>query len=184
MTIGALAATAANGLAGAILINAGIAKLVSPDRMPAAIREVAPALGDRVGPATVRFVAAAEVVVALGLLLATTRVIATVTVACLGVCFAVLGVAGRARRSTVACGCFGLAGDRPLGTANAAVGLALAALAPVNLFADAHAVPIRTVHVLPLTSLGVLMVCLLGNHRLIVRTVRAGFAAQAGSEVR
>jgi hypothetical protein len=120
---------ALNSLAAAGLLVAGATKLVVPQPVRRALRELAP---EREIPVSaVRVFAGAEIVVAFALLLPETRVAAGFGLVALGLTFAVAGVAGRVRRSTVACGCLG-GGDRALGLRNVLAGAAFLGVAGLN----------------------------------------------------
>jgi hypothetical protein len=154
---------AANTAAAAVLLNAGVAKLVSPAPLGRALREVLPANApvlDRLAGTRAfgRLVGAAEIAAALGLLLAATRVPAAFATALLGGAFAALGTAGLLRRSVKPCGCFGMAGKQRLGASNIVLGLALILLAPLNAVAAAGDAYEQSI--VMLTSLGALLLCL------------------------
>jgi hypothetical protein len=120
---------ALNSLAVGGLMVAGATKLVVPQPVRRALREVAP--GHEIPVAAVKAFAVAEILVALALLLPSTRVVAGFGLAALGLTFAVAGAAGRVRRSTVACGCLG-GGDRALGLRNVLAGVAFLGVAGLN----------------------------------------------------
>lgn len=124
---------AANVATAAILINSGTTKLVSPAGLRQAVRELMfPALRSRVTDGFVRAVASLELATAAGLLVTATRTPAIVLVALFGTGFAVLGAVGAMRGSTTACGCFGRTSNKPLGTTNIFMGLALLAVVLLN----------------------------------------------------
>jgi hypothetical protein len=161
---------AGNTAAASVLLNAGVAKLVSPAPLGRALREVLPANArtlDRLAGtgAFGRLVGAAEIAAAFGLLLAATRVPAAFATALLGGVFAALGVAGLLRRSVKPCGCFGMASEQRLGTSNVVIGLALVLLAPLNavLAADEG----YEESIVMLTSLGALLLCLWLHRRAV-----------------
>jgi hypothetical protein len=125
---------ALNSLVAGGLIVAGATKLVVPQPVRRAVRELVP---DREIPvAAVKAFAVAEIVVAFALLLPSTRVAAGYGLAALGLTFTVAGAAGRVRRSTVACGCLG-GGDRALGLRNVLAGVAFLGVAGLNALAGA-----------------------------------------------
>jgi hypothetical protein len=113
----------ANALAAALLLNGGMAKLVSPAQLGRALGELLGRAG--APPRWVRGSAAVELAVAALLLAEPTRSTGALLTAVLAACFAVLGVAGLARGSDTPCGCFGQAGARPLGLINVLLGAAL-----------------------------------------------------------
>lgn len=120
---------ALNSLAVGGLMVAGATKLVVPQPVRRALRELAP--GREIPVAAVKAFATAEILVALGLLLPSTRVAAGYGLAALGLTFTIAGAAGRVRRSTVACGCLG-GGDRALGLRNVLAGVAFLGVAGLN----------------------------------------------------
>jgi hypothetical protein len=147
---------ALNSLAVGGLMVAGATKLVVPQPVRRALRELVPgdggsplrgdrpvtgrallngalarALGREIPVAAVKAFAVAEILVALGLLLPSTRVAAGYGLAALGLTFTIAGAAGRLRRSTVACGCLG-GGDRALGLRNVLAGVAFLGVAGLN----------------------------------------------------
>jgi len=176
---------AGNAAAASVLLNAGVAKLVSPVPLGRALREVLPAhrqVLDRLARsgAIGRFAGVAEVIAALGLLPATTRMPAAIATAVLGGAFAALGTAGLLRRSVKPCGCFGMASNQRLGATNIVVGLALVLLAPLNAVATAAAGSEAGYEqaIVMLTSLGALLLCLWLHRRAarnawnLMRTIR------------
>jgi hypothetical protein len=144
----------------AVLLDAGLFKLARPSGLRRALAELAPGL---ITDSVVRGIAAVEVAVGVALLVPATRVPAAFVVGLLGAAFAALGVAGRARRSTEPCGCFG-DGTRPLGAVNVLLGLALVAVAAIDLTGAAPASYARVAPVL--AALLVLVLCLWMNRRL------------------
>lgn len=170
----------------ALLVNSGVAKLVAPDPLRLAISDLVPVLEGRLPRAVVRGFAAAELLIAAGLLAPVVRGAAGIAVAALGCCFAGVGVLGLLRHSSVPCGCLGGSGRRPLGWVSIGLGaaLALAGLLHATMTGPSSGV-IDTVLV---TSIAVVGVCLLLHRDLIVdllgpaRTRRAAYAGRAGSE--
>jgi hypothetical protein len=175
----ALAAAAA----AALLLNAGLAKLASPGQLRGALSELLPVAGRRPGNALVRGFGVAESAAAAGLLVAPARLPAAVAAAVLGVSFAALGVLGVVRGTSRPCGCFGAAGQRPLGWANVWLGAAL--VVPWPLIAAVGPVPGRDYSVAAalFASIGTVLLCLWLNRRLIMRLRRADRVASAGSGV-
>ncbi|GAA1027628.1 hypothetical protein GCM10009557_09760 [Virgisporangium ochraceum] len=123
---------AVNSLTAAGLIVAGTTKLVVPQPVRRALRELLP--GHEVPAAAVKIFAAAELMVAITLLLPASSVAAGYGLAVLGLTFAVAGLAGRARRSTVAFGYLG-GGDQALGLRNVLAGVAFLGVAGLNVAA-------------------------------------------------
>jgi uncharacterized membrane protein len=120
-----------NALAASVLVTAGLAKMVSPDQLLRALRELLP--GQRLlTVGAVRLIAVVEIATGCALLASPTRTTAAVLAAALGTCFASLGVAGWLRQSRVSCGCLGGDGDAPLGSTSLVLGIALMAVLPVN----------------------------------------------------
>jgi uncharacterized membrane protein YphA (DoxX/SURF4 family) len=151
----------------ALLINAGIAKMVSPGRFRQALRELVPGVGYRVGVDLPRIVAGVEVVAAVGLLVSVSRPWAAVVVATLGAGFILLGTAGWMRRSAAPCGCFGLDTDKPLGLINVAFGIALISLGSMGGLIEVDEQ--YSARALVLTSIGSVALCLWLKRRLVVR---------------
>jgi hypothetical protein len=116
----------------AVLLVAGLGKLVSPALLRRALAEVTPAIGGIAGNSIVRGLAVAELIVASALLLPAGRPVAALMTAVLGLCFATVGVLAAVRHVRVPCGCFGSSSRRPLGWSTVGTGLALALVYPVN----------------------------------------------------
>lgn len=169
--------------AAALLLNAGLAKLASPDRLRQAVLELLPQAGRRLGSTLVRGFGLAESAAAVGLLVAPARLAAAVAAAVLGVSFAALGVLGLVRGSNLPCGCFGAAGQHPLGWPSVWLGAAL--VVPWPLIAAVGPVPAGPYSVAAalFASIGTVLLCLWLNRRLIVRLRRAQRAAPARSGV-
>ena len=104
---------AVNGGAASLLIVAGAGKLASPVQPLQAVREVLGRYCDGLTTRAIRALALVELATAVALLVPATRTVAAMTAAALGAAFAAFGIAGRLRRSTVACGCLGRASGRP-----------------------------------------------------------------------
>lgn len=139
MTSGDWVVILSSSVLASVLLNAGLAKLASPAALAGALDELLP-VAIAVPARAVRALAAVEVLVALSLLATPTRPLASVAAGGLGCLFAAAGLAGWRRGSQQPCGCMGGGGSgRPLGAANVALGLALAAMAAVGLAAGAPA---------------------------------------------
>ena len=184
MTANAWVFVVVNAGVAAVLLNAGIAKLVAPDPLRLAVSDLAPALHGRVTRVAVRGFAAAELLVAAGLLAPLTRGTAAVALVGLGTCFAGFGVLGFLRRSSIPCGCLGGSGQRPLGWVNIGLG---AALAIAGLLDVASASPPGTRSVtgvsaaVLLTSIGVVGLCLWLHRSLIMELLGPAHSGQAES---
>jgi hypothetical protein len=186
MTAGDWAFVGISSGAAALLVNSGVAKLVAPDPLRLAISDLVPVLEGRLPRAVVRGLAAAELLIAAGLLAPMVRGAAGIALAALGTCFAGVGVLGLLRHSSVPCGCLGGSARRPLGWVNIGLGaaLALAGLLHATL-TDPSSGVIDTVLV---TSIAVVGMCLLLHRDLIVdllgpaRTRRPAYTGRAGSE--
>jgi len=120
-----------NCLVAAVLINAALVKLASPDRLLRALRELI-ASDSVLGPSAVRLAAVVELTAGLGLMSTATIKAASLVAATLGIGFGILGLAGWLTRSKVPCGCIGGHSDRPLGKTNVSIGLLIALVLPVN----------------------------------------------------
>lgn len=113
-------------------MRAGATKLVKPAATTAALREIAPM--QRIPLDTlVRIVAVLEILAAFTYAIPAAQRPGQILVGLLGISFAVMGVAGALRGSSVPCGCFGAESTRPLGTVNILMGVALIAIAGWNL---------------------------------------------------
>lgn len=163
---------AGNALAAGVLINAGIAKMIAPGPVLRAAAEVlsAPLRADEL---FVRGFGAVELAVAAALLAWPARVSAAIATAMLGICFAAAGLAGILRGSSVPCGCFGGVSPKPLGWANIALGIALAAAWPVNVLAGQPAGAGYSLRTALLSSIASAVLCLWLNRRLITRVLPA-----------
>lgn len=160
-----------NALAAGVLINAGVAKMVVPGPLLRASAEVLGA-SSRTGGPLVRGFGAIELAAAVAMLAGPARVPAALAVTVLGICFAVAGLAGVRRGSSVPCGCFGGVSRQPLGWANVAVGIGLATAGPVNVLA-APLGPGYTQRTALLASMVAAVLCLGLNRRLITRVLPA-----------
>jgi hypothetical protein len=161
-----------NASASGVLINAGVAKIVAPGALLRASAEVL-AMPPRAGEPLVRGLGAIEVAAATALLAAPARLPGAIAVAVLGVCFASVGVVGVLRGSSVPCGCFGGVTRQPLGWANVALGIALAAAWPVNLLTGWRPGADYSLRIALLTSIASVVLCLWLNRSLIARVLRA-----------
>lgn len=140
---------AMNCVAAALLISAGVSKLVKPDPFREALEEVVRGAGRLVSRPSVRLIAVLEIVGALALTSASLRVLAAFAVGCLGFCFVALGLAGSIRGSRLPCGCFGAAnGSRPLGLVNVASGAFFMLLLPANLLQNTAVETIPSLYVI------------------------------------
>jgi hypothetical protein len=122
----------------AVLLQAGLAKLVAPQPLRRALAEL---LGGKVrlGVAPVRGLAAVEVATGAALLVPAAAPAGRAVAALLGAGFVAAGVLGLRRGSAEPCGCFGGGARHPLGATNVAVGLAV--LAAVALAAGVGSAP-------------------------------------------
>jgi hypothetical protein len=116
----------------AVLITAGMTKLVSPDQLRLALADVLGDLTRLVTAFRIKGFAVIELIVGVSLSAPVTRLPGAWAVGVLGACFAIAGVAGRLRHSETACGCFGRSSGRPLGLVNVLVGAAFIAVSAVN----------------------------------------------------
>lgn len=124
---------ALNAAAAAILLTAGIGKILAPQHVQAALAEVLPAPRGLFTTGRLRGAAVVEIAVAVSLLTTTTRIAGALGTAGLGLIFALLGAVGLRRGGGTPCGCFGVPGRHPLGWPNVGFGLALAAVGALNL---------------------------------------------------
>lgn len=176
--------TGIDSVAAAVFLNAGVAKLVAPDRLRTALAELATGIGRVAGVTALRAFAVAELVVAACLLPPAIAAAAAVAASALGLCFCVVGVLGLLSGSKEPCGCFGASGQRPLGWTNIGVGLALAAVAPLNLISSASPAPGGNSSAgLDITATAALALCLWANRRLAVESLRRKRVLSTGGEV-
>jgi Methylamine utilisation protein MauE len=171
-----------NSLAAALLLNAGLHKVVVPGRLREALRELLGRRSNFVSHSLVRTLAGLEVVSAIALTIAPVRMYGAVAAGVLGLVFAAAGLAGRLRRSTVSCGCLGGSGGRALGMFNVVVGLALAGVAVLNTGIASSQVDDGYAGAVTLwAAFFALMFCGWANRRLIHDVFRA--PVQVGSEM-
>jgi len=168
---------ACNAVVSALLINAGVAKLVAPAPLLRAVAELVSVPRRGAGELLVRWLGAAELAVAIALLVRPARWPAGVAAALLGLCFAGAGLLGVLRGSSVPCGCFGGAGRQPLGWANVGLGVLLAAVCPVNALTWRLPAHDYQTAVVGLASIATAVSCLWLNRHLITPL----FAARTGS---
>src|SRR5262245_9365465 len=120
-----------NSALSTLLLRASAEKIVNPGVTAAAVREVVPgARSDFIG--LVRLTAVLEAFVALAVAIPPLRLPDQVLVGMLGCAFLVLGAVGKVRGSSQPCGCLGARSTRPFGTTNIVMGLALLAVALLN----------------------------------------------------
>jgi hypothetical protein len=192
MAFGTVLVCLGNAVAAAILVNAAAAKLVAPERLATALRQLAPASiagwigldGEGTGAGIARTAAGVEAAAAVGLLVPEVRVPAAALLALLGACFAALGLAGSVRGGTAPCGCFGVDSDRPLGAANVVGGLAMVGLAALNARHGLGAGSRYAEAAPALASILSIALSLWMRRRLVTRLLLARRAATPGSEVR
>lgn len=159
----------------AVLINAGVTKMVSPAPLLRAYAEVL-AAPRWLGEPLVRGFGGTELAVAVALLVLPARLPATIATTMLGVYFATAGMVGVLRRSSVPCGCFGGSSRQPLGWVNVALGATLAVVWPVNLLAGHRPTPGYSAAAVLLASITATVLCLWLNRRLITRLLPASRA--------
>ena len=119
---------AAASVGAAILLNAAVAKGVSPAQLAGALAELVPSMRSLHGTLLVRFLIVAEVVTAGMLIAAPGHVVTRSLVLILGIFFVAAGVAGRIRGSVRPCGCFGRLREGPMGWISIALGSAYVGL--------------------------------------------------------
>jgi hypothetical protein len=155
----------------AVLLQAGLFKMATPAPLRRALAELL--RGRLAGDPAVRAVAAAEIVTAVALLVPQSRVPASLAAGVLGATFAAAGVAGRLRRGSVPCGCLASSSRQPLGWASILLGLAIAAIAVVNILAVSRSVPADYAESAPVTAaLFTLLTCLWVNRAVVLSVLR------------
>jgi hypothetical protein len=179
---------ALNAAAAAVLLNAGIAKTVAPHHLELALAEILPTLRGRLADgrlrAGLRGIAVVEIAVAGSLLTTATRITGAFATTALGLCFALLGAVGLRRGSSTPCGCLGSSSKHPLGWPNIGLGLALAAVGPLDLLTgDAASTTQYATGAVLLTAIGSVTLCLWAHRRLVFRLLAPRHAATTGSEV-
>ncbi len=173
--------TVFDALVAAVLINAGVTKIVAPGHLLRASAEVL-AVARWLGGPFVLGLGGTELAVAVALLVRPFRLPAAIVITMLGICFATAGLVGLLRRSSVPCGCFGGTSRLPLGWANIAIGTVLATVWPVNLLAR-QAMPGYPAAAVLFASMAATGLCLWLNRRLIARLVPASRTRKLGGEL-
>jgi len=169
-----------NAVAASLLLNSGIAKTVAAGPPRRAVEEIVPVLDGAVIGAALRAAAIVEIAVAAALPVPLLRLPAAIVVSLLGASFGVLGLLGIARHSKAPCGCFGTSGRRPLGWFNVALGLALAAVYPINAaWSAGERYPVAT---LLLTSIMSIALCVYMRRELVIRLLMPRRGGPAESE--
>jgi len=164
----------ADAIAAAILLFAACAKLVAPNALARSLEQLTgrPAFSGR---ATVRLIGAAEVLIAFGLLLEPSRLVASGLLCLLGLSFAALGGIGRARKVNEPCGCFGASSQQPLGMQNIVFGLLFLVIGVANLAtADRLTDDVRAAP--PLLAAGLLCVACAAAGRSLLSGRQPGLA--------
>lgn len=123
---------AGNAVLAGLLLCAGTAKFAVPAHLARAINDLVPSAGTR-AVLLARLVAALEIGTALALSVPEMRIAGAAAAAVLGATFAAAGAVAAVRGVRAPCGCFGRAGDRPLGVRNVVFGLVLVALSALLL---------------------------------------------------
>ncbi|GAA2408934.1 MauE/DoxX family redox-associated membrane protein [Nonomuraea africana] len=158
----------ANAAAATLLLNSGLAKMVTPDALRRALTELVPSFTGKSAPLMVRGLAAVEIVAATALLIAPARMAAAFLSALLGVGFAAFGLLGTMRGSSAPCGCFGASNKQPLGWTNVALGVLLAAVLPLNVANPSAAHGDYTASALMLAATLTVVLCAY-THRQLMR---------------
>lgn len=131
MTVAGWVLVCSNAALATLLLRASAEKIAKPGVTATALREVLPrARSELIGVA--RSAAVLEALVALAVAFPSLRLPDQVLVGILGFGFLALGAAGKVRGSSQPCGCFGARSARPFGTSNMVMGLALLAVAALN----------------------------------------------------
>ncbi|MBC6460707.1 MauE/DoxX family redox-associated membrane protein [Actinomadura sp. HBU206391] len=165
-----------NAAAAALLLNSGIAKIVSPDPLRRALTEVISAFESANAPALLRGLAAIEIAAAVAVLVGPARMPASAVASLLGAGFALFGVLGLLRGGGAPCGCFGASGQEPLGWTNVVLGALLAAVYPVNAATGVRleSATDYTAGALLLASMASLVLCVHTHRRLVRRHLPIG----------
>jgi hypothetical protein len=165
-----------NAAAASLLLNSGIAKIVSPDPLRRALTEVMSAFESTRAPTILRGLAVIEIVTGVMVLVGPARMPAAAVASLLGAGFALFGVLGLLRGGGSPCGCFGASSQEPLGWTNVVLGAMLAAVYPAN---AASAVRLEspadyTAGAALLASMGSLVLCVYAHRRLVRRHLPTG----------
>jgi hypothetical protein len=166
----------ASAASAALLLNGGVAKLLFPAQSARALAELFPVVTSGRLPRIVRGFAVAEIAVALALLIAPVRPAAAVVALALGLCFVALGILGRVRSVSLACGCFGESGRHPLGWANVGYGAVLGLTVPLSRLARWQAGPYTAAGPVLAAACAILL-CLWLNRREATGAVNGAWAA-------
>lgn len=153
----------------ATLFAAGVAKIVAPRVLSTLIGMRLPGipLPATVGPA--RLLGVLEAAVALGLVSAPTSAEPAIGAVVLGSAFACVSISLRLRGEAVACGCFGGASRKPVGSVHALLALGLAAGGVTDLYA--HSSTASTTSRLAMVTVGIVVVTALANRSEISSTM-------------
>ncbi|MEV4756498.1 MauE/DoxX family redox-associated membrane protein [Micromonospora sp. NPDC049559] len=165
-----------NSLAAAVLLLAGLAKLVSPEHLRRALVELGARSALGTGGA-VRAVALAECAAAGVLAVRPAWWLGSVLVGALGLSFALLGLVGAVRGSQEPCGCFGRPAGRPLGRVSVLTGFGLLATVAVNVWSGAT--PYEPAAGPLGAALALLVLCLVTNRSWVVPLVRPLLTSRA-----
>jgi uncharacterized membrane protein YphA (DoxX/SURF4 family) len=160
-----------NAAAASLLLNSGIAKIVSPDPLRRALTEVISGFGSARAPAVLRGLAVVEIVAGVLVLVGPARMPAAAVASLLGVGFAFFGVLGLVGGGGAPCGCFGASSQQPLGWVNVVLGALLAAVYPVNAASGVRlgSAVDYTAGAALLASMGSLALCVYTHRRLVRR---------------
>lgn len=165
-----------NAAAAALLLNSGIAKIVSPDPLRRALTEVISAFESANAPSMLRGLAVIEIAAGVMVLTGPVRMPAAAVASLLGVGFALFGVLGLLRGGGSPCGCFGASSQEPLGWTNVVLGALLAAVYPVNAVSGARleSAADYTAGAVLLASMASLVLCVHTHRRLVLRHLPIG----------
>jgi hypothetical protein len=159
----------------AVLLNAGVAKMVAPGALQRALTELVPLPGGSQAGVLVRGIAAAELLLAAAFLVPAAHLEAAVALVAFGGLIAAVGLLGLLRRTTAPCGCFGGSTSRPLGLGNVAFGAVMIVLGITGVAAGAAAAVL-------VASIGSVVLCLWLHRRLVLELLMPARLVRSGGE--
>jgi hypothetical protein len=167
VSVDLLLLTLCNAAASAVLLFASFAKLVSPAMLQRSLVLITHRESLSTA-ALVRTIGTVEAAVAVGLMLAASRLVASWAVGLLGIAFVALGIIGKHRHIQEPCGCLGAVSDMPLGWSNVAFGTLFIAASITNVMLKPNNLAASYVTAVPVIS-GILIcaVCLLTSTRIL-----------------
>jgi len=168
----------------AVLLNAGVAKMVAPGALQRALTELVPLPGGSHARVLVRGIAAAELLLAAAFLIPAAHLEAAIALVAFGGLITAAGLLGLLRRTTAPCGCFGGSTSRPLGLGNVVFGAVMIILGGTGMAAEPSAAspgPGAAAAVL-VASIGSVVLCLWLHRRLVLELLMPARLVRSGGE--